>query len=138
MSYWWVLRLVILLIILITLFKWFIRLFGILIIPDDSIRIVTKKFVLFGNHRRLPDGSLIAINGEAGIQVNTLAPGLHGDYWPWQFKINIQKFITINEGMVGVVESRDGQPIQPGRVFAKSVQFKIGYNEKAQGKTFYA
>ena len=41
-------------------------LFGIRIVADDSSGIVTKKFVIVGRHRRLPDGKIIALAGEAG------------------------------------------------------------------------
>lgn len=57
-------------------------LFGVIIVPDDSIGVVTKKFVLFGSNRSLPDGRILALTGEAGYQADTLAPGLHWALWP--------------------------------------------------------
>ena len=41
-----------------------IRLFGIVIVADDSIGLVTKKFVLFGSNRELPAGKIIALKGD--------------------------------------------------------------------------
>jgi hypothetical protein len=46
---------------------------------------MTKKFVLVGKNRRLPAGRIIALNGEAGYQADTLPPGLHVGMWPWQY-----------------------------------------------------
>ncbi len=102
-------------------YYWVFRLFGIVLIPDDSVGIVNKRFVLIGEHRNLPDGALIALNGEAGIQADTLAPGIHFGYWPWQFEIMVQKFVTIGEKNVGVVESRDGKSLPVGSVLGKKI-----------------
>jgi uncharacterized membrane protein YqiK len=94
---------------------------GVVVIPDDSIGVVTKKFAISGTHRRLPDGSIIALNGEAGYQADTLTPGLHGGLWPWQFKVDLMKFLTIPPGRVGCVEACDGRPLPTGRVIARQV-----------------
>lgn len=97
------------------------RLLGIAMIPDDSIGVVTKKFGIFG-HTRLPDGRVIALNKEAGFQADTLAPGLYLCYWPWQFSIEVVKFITVPQTRVGIVEARDGAPIPTGRVLAQHTE----------------
>src|ERR1700722_4945666 len=55
-------------VVLILCYRWILWLFGVVIVPDNGIGIVTKKFALFGAHRRLPDGRIIALNGEAGYQ----------------------------------------------------------------------
>ena len=46
--------------------------FGLVIVPEDRIGLVTKKFVLWGN-QSLPEGRIIATDGEAGFQAQTLA-----------------------------------------------------------------
>ena len=104
LAYWWILPII----FMIVGFKLILRLFGVVMIPEDSIGIVNKKFVLLGEHKTLPDGQIIAQNGEAGLQAYTLAPGVHFWLWPWQYEITLQEFITISEGKLGVVESRDG------------------------------
>jgi hypothetical protein len=38
------------------------------IVPEDKIGLVTKKFVLFSSDRSLPDGRIIATKGEAGFR----------------------------------------------------------------------
>lgn len=96
--------------------------FGAVIIAEDEIGIVNKKFVLWGANRTLPDGAIIALAGEAGYQADTLAPGLHWGLFPWQYEVEREKFITIERGRIGVVESRDGVPLSGGRVLAKRVE----------------
>jgi len=98
-----------------------LRLFGVVLIPEDKIGIVNKKFVLFGANKTLPDGKIIALNGEAGYQADTLAPGLHWGYWPWQYTIEMNEFTVVPPGMVGVVEARDGGPVMEGRALGKVV-----------------
>jgi uncharacterized membrane protein YqiK len=98
-----------------------LMLFGVVIIPEDSIGIVTKKFVLFGANKTLPDGEIIALKGEAGIQADTLAPGIHFWLWPWQYAIQPQAFISIGQGKIGVVEAAGGLPLTDGHVLAKAV-----------------
>ncbi len=97
------------------------RVFGAVIIPQDGVGIINKKYVLVGKNRTLPDGTIMALNGEAGLQADTLAPGIHFGFWPWQYEVQIKKFVTIEEGKVGVVESRDGKSLSAGRVLAKRV-----------------
>ena len=116
-NHWWILAIV----LFFVLYKWSFRLIGVVIISQSSIGIVNKKFVLFGSNRALPDGRIIALNGEAGIQADTLAPGLHWGYWPWQYQVDVMPFVTIAEGQIGIVESRDGEPLPSGRVLARRV-----------------
>lgn len=107
--------------VLLLCYKLLLRIFGVVIIPDDSIGIVNKKFVLTGKNKTLPDGEVVALLGEAGLQADTLAPGLHFWYWPWQFKIGVVRFTTIPEGKIGVIEARGGKTLSGGRVLAKFV-----------------
>ena len=65
-AYWWAIAALILLFG----YKLVFRLFGIVIIAQDSVGIINKKFVLVGRNRTLPDGAIIALNGEAGIQAD--------------------------------------------------------------------
>jgi uncharacterized membrane protein YqiK len=108
-----------------------VRLFGVVIIPEDSIGIVNKKFVLFGSNRTLPDGAIIALKGEAGYQADTLAPGLHFGFWPWQYEVNRVKFIEIPEGKLGIVEAIDGKPMEQGKVLARGVECDAFQNARA-------
>ncbi len=117
-AYWWVLPLI----ALIAAYRLILRVVGVVVIPNDQIGVVNKKFVLFGRNRTLPDGRIVALNGEAGIQADTLAPGLHFWLWPWQYEIDKAGFVTVPQGKVGLVESRDGKPLGHGHVLAKTIE----------------
>src|SRR5579863_3017482 len=94
---------------------------GVIIVPDDSVGVMTKKFVLVGKNRRLPAGRIIALNGEAGYQADTLPPGLHIGLWPWQYRVELVEFFTVPPGKVGCVEACDGEPLPSGRIVAQLV-----------------
>jgi len=109
------------LVLLVLAYRQILWLCGVIVIPNDSIGVVTKKFALYGAHRSLPDGSIIALHGEAGYQADTLTPGLHLGLWPWQFQVGLVKFLTIPPGKVGCVEACDGKPLPMGRIIARQV-----------------
>ncbi len=117
-TYWWVLVIIASLI----LYKFILRVFfGMVIVPENRIGLVTKKFVLFGANRELPDGRIIATRGEAGFQAKTLAPGLYWGMWPWQYGVDMIPFTVIPESKIGLVLSKDGAEIQTGRILARRV-----------------
>jgi uncharacterized membrane protein YqiK len=120
-SYWRIIAVIVGVIILIACWRLVLWLFGVIVVPDDSLGVVTKKFVLFGPNRRLPNGRIIAQRGEAGFQAGTLSPGLHLGLWPWQYTVERVKFLTIPQGKVGCVEACDGQPLASGRIVARRV-----------------
>ena len=109
-------------ILFLLLYKWTFRLLGVYIIPDDAIGTVVKKFVLVGANTQLPPGKIVALKGEAGIQADTLPPGLHIGLWPWQYDISIVPQKVIPTGQVGVVESCDGRVLPDGRIIARQVE----------------
>jgi uncharacterized membrane protein YqiK len=115
-SAWWL----VLLAVVVVFYKVVLRLFGAVIIPGTAIGVVRKRWVLLGGNRTLPDGKIIALHGEAGFQADTLAPGLHWGYWPWQYEISVVPFIDIPEGKLGVVDAKDGAPLTK-RVFGREV-----------------
>ncbi|MFM2228830.1 MAG: hypothetical protein RL607_88 [Bacteroidota bacterium] len=117
-TYWWV----ILLVLSLVLYKFVLRVFfGMVIVPEDKIGLITKKFVLFGSDRSLPDGRIIATKGEAGFQAQALAPGLYWGKWIWQYSIDMTSFTIIPEGKIGLVLSKDGKEIPTGRILARKV-----------------
>jgi uncharacterized membrane protein YqiK len=114
--------LLVLLIFSLLMYKVILRvLFGMVIVPEDRIGLVTKKFVLFGADKSLPDGKIIATKGEAGYQARTLAPGLYWGMWIWQYSINMSPFIIVPEGKIGLILSKDGQEIPTGAILARRV-----------------
>src|SRR5437867_928531 len=102
-------------------YRYIARLFGVVIVPEDSVGIINRKYVVFGSNRTLPAGAIIALNGEAGLQADALAPGLHFGLWPWQYIVTLQKFITISQDTIGIVDARDGHPLTDGHVLARRV-----------------
>ncbi|MEM0575405.1 SPFH domain-containing protein [Flavobacterium polysaccharolyticum] len=118
LDFWWIF----LLVLSIVLYKFVLRVFfGMVIVPEDKIGLVTKKFVLFGADKSLPDGRIIATKGEAGFQAQTLAPGLYWGMWIWQFSVDMTPFTIIPEGKIGLVLSKDGKEIPTGRILARKV-----------------
>jgi uncharacterized membrane protein YqiK len=116
--YWWLL----VLILGIIFYKFILRVFfGMVIVPENRIGLVTKKFVLFGADKSLPDGRIIATKGEAGFQAKTLAPGLYWGMFPWQYGVDMQGFTVIPEGKIGLVLSNDGAEIPTGAILARKV-----------------
>ncbi len=119
MSFWWVIPLV----LSIVLYKYILRfLFGTVIVPEDKIGLVTKKFVLFGLNKELPDGRIIATKGEAGFQAKALAPGMYFGMWVWQYDVTMQGFTIIPEGKIGLVLAKDGSEIPTGNILAQRVE----------------
>ena len=113
---------IVVVILMIVFYRPLFRLFGIVIIPEDKIGLVTKKFVLFGEHKQLPEGRIIATRGEAGYQASTLAPGIYFWYWFWQYDITLQCFTVIPNGKIGLLLAKDGRELETGRILARRVE----------------
>jgi uncharacterized membrane protein YqiK len=113
------------LVILIIFFRKVLLLIGVVIIPEDRIGLVTKKFVIFGTHKELPSGRIIALQGEAGFQSQTLAPGLYFWKWIWQYEITLQPLAIIPDGLIGLIMSKDGGELLPGAVLARRVDCQM-------------
>src|SRR5215470_12285935 len=94
--------------------------FGVIIVPEDRVGLVTKKFKLMGR-QSLPEGRIIATDGEAGFQAQTLAPGVYFGKWFWQYAISFQPFTVIPTGKIGLVLARDGGELETGAILARKV-----------------
>jgi uncharacterized membrane protein YqiK len=117
-GYWWVMVLLLSLLF----YKFILRVFfGMVIVPENRIGLVTKKFVLFGANKELPDGRIIATKGEAGFQAKALAPGLYWGMWPWQYGVDMTPFVVIPEGKIGLVLSNDGAELPTGNILGRKV-----------------
>lgn len=118
-QYWWIM----IPILALVFYKFTLRFFfGMVIVPEDKIGLVTKKFVLFGPNKQLPDGKIIALNGEPGYQADSLAPGLYWGYWVWQFSIEMSNLTIIPKGKLGLVTAKDGKPLPTGSILARHVE----------------
>ena len=67
---------------------------GMVFIRERQVGIIVKRFA----RRSLPPGRLLALAGEAGLQADTLAPGLHVGFWIWQFKIIKVPTVIVPQG----------------------------------------
>ena len=92
---------------------------GLVVISEREVGIVVKKFAVSG--RGLPAGSLIALNGESGYQADTLAPGWHWGYWPWQFSVRKESVTVIPQGEIALIVAADGTSIPLERILGKVV-----------------
>ena len=117
-NYWWVA----VILLGIVMHKFILRVFfGLVIVPENKVGLVTKKFVLFGANKELSGDRIIAVNGEAGFQAKMLETGLHWWMWPWQYSVDMQGFIVIPEGHIGLVSAKDGAVPQTGRILGRRV-----------------
>jgi len=89
---------------------------GLVIISEQEVGVVVKKF-----GGRLPAGSLIALNGEAGYQADTLAPGWHWGLFPWQYNVQKQPMIVVPQGEIALLVANDGASVPAERILAKVV-----------------
>lgn len=118
-QFWWT----IIPLLAIVFYKFTLRVFfGMVIVPEDKIGLVTKKFVLFGANKQLPDGKIIALNGEPGYQADSLAPGLYWGYWVWQFDILMAGLTVIPKGKIGLLTAKDGKQLPTGSILARHVE----------------
>jgi uncharacterized membrane protein YqiK len=90
---------------------------GSVLINEREVGIVVRKF----GSRRLPPGRLIALDGEAGFQADTLAPGLHFGYWFFQYRITKAPMIRIPAGEIGLVLANAGAAISSERILGRAV-----------------
>jgi uncharacterized membrane protein YqiK len=91
---------------------------GLIVVGEREVGIITKKFAA----KSLPAGKLIALNGEAGLQADTLAPGWHFGYFPWQYNVRKEHVVVIPQGEIGLVVASDGQTIPPDRILGKVIE----------------
>lgn len=95
------------------IFLWII---GFRIIPSNKIGVVEKWWS--------PKGSLneqiIALHGEAGYQPEVLRGGIHFRT-PLMFKVYKCSLVTIPQGQIAYVFSRDGKPLEPTQTLGKII-----------------
>jgi uncharacterized membrane protein YqiK len=87
-------------------------------IPNNQVGIVEKLWARQGS---VPEGAILALNGEAGYQVELLRGGLHFGLWRWQYRIHKVRLVTIPQGKIGYVYARDGEPLPPGQTLGRVV-----------------
>ncbi len=86
-------------------------------IGGQEIGVLERRY--FG--RPLPEGRVIAMRGEIGIQARALPPGLHF-LPPFLYTVKKAPMIQVDEDQIAIIESIDGRPLDPGRIFARRVE----------------
>ena len=111
-------------ILLITLFVVFVGpvifcwLIGLRYIPHQRVGVVEKLWSAKGS---LEEGRIVARAGEAGFQTGLLRGGLHFGYFPWQYRIHKLPLVTVAEGRIAYVYTRDGAPLPPTQTLGRVV-----------------
>src|SRR5215470_14936024 len=90
---------------------------GIRVIPNTRIGIVEKRFSFTKGSLK---SGLIALNGEAGFQPYILRGGLHY-LIPIQYVVHMAPLVTIPQGKIGYIFSRDGKQLEQTQVLASNV-----------------
>jgi uncharacterized membrane protein YqiK len=93
-------------------------LLGVRYIPHTKVGIVEKLWASKGS---LKDGRIVAAEDEAGYQTDILRGGVHAFYFPWQYRIHREPLVSIPEGKIGYVYSRDGEPLEPVQTLGRVV-----------------
>lgn len=91
---------------------------GLVVIDENDVGVVIKKFA----RKSLVDGALVALNGEAGYQADTLSPGWHFGYFPWQYQVIKAKLTVIPSGQIGLIMAKDGKQISSERILGKQIE----------------
>jgi uncharacterized membrane protein YqiK len=68
--------------------------------------------------RRMPQGRVVATEGEVGIQADVLKPGLHFVWYPVETVVRKVPLVEIGADEMGIIEAIDGEPMQTGSIFA--------------------
>ncbi|MGH2346593.1 MAG: SPFH domain-containing protein, partial [Chloroflexota bacterium] len=97
-------------------------------ISGQEVGILERRY--FG--RGLPEGHVIAMKGEIGIQAGVLPPGLHV-LIPFFYTVRKDVMLVVQQDEVGLVEAIDGRALDPGRIFGRHVD---GHDTFQDGEAF--
>src|ERR1044072_4622151 len=89
---------------------------GKILVNVGAKEIAIKERRYFG--RKMPPGRVVATEGEVGIQADVLKPGLHLIKYPFEKVVHKVPLIEVGADEMGIVEAVDGEPTQPGSIFA--------------------
>src|SRR5262245_29222788 len=87
-------------------------------IPNNCVGVVEKLWSLKGS---VPEGHILALDGEAGFQADLLRGGIHFGYWKWQYRVHTCPLVTVPQGKIGYVYARDGQPLPPSLTLGRAI-----------------
>ena len=90
----------------------------LVLIRERQVGIVVKRL----SQRSLAPGRFVALDGEAGYQADTLAPGLYFGYWPWQYRIIKVPVTVVPQGEIALVIAADGTAMPTEHILGKCVE----------------
>src|SRR5258708_26797192 len=88
-------------------------------IPHNLVGVVEKLWSASGS---VPEGRILALNGEAGFQAELLRGGMHFGLWRWQYRLHKVPLVTIRQGRIGYVYARDGEALPPSQTLGRIVE----------------
>ena len=91
---------------------------GLRYIANNRVGVVEKLWSLKGS---VPEGGIIALEGEAGFQAEVLRGGLHFGLWRWQYRIHKLPLVTVPQGKIGYIYARDGEALLPSQTLGKVI-----------------
>jgi uncharacterized membrane protein YqiK len=94
------------------------ELMGLRYIANDRVGVVEQ---LWSSRGSVPEGRIMALNGEAGFQAELLRGGLHFGLWRWQYRIHKLPLVMVPQGKIGYVYARDGVPLAPTQTLGRVV-----------------
>lgn len=92
------------------------ELLGVRYIPNNRVGIIEKLWASAGS---VSEGRIMALNEEAGYQVDVLRGGFHFKLWRWQYRIHKVNLVTVPQGKIGYVYARDGLPLEPSQTLGR-------------------
>jgi len=100
----------------------------LIVVGGTQVGLIERRYI----GRTMREGRVVAMKDEIGIQARILAPGLH-ILFPFIYVVRKTDMLVVNEDEVGLVESIDGKPLEPGAIFARHVS---GHNSFQDGEAF--
>lgn len=97
-------------------------------IGGQQVGILERRY--FGRH--LPQARVVAMRDEIGLQARVLQPGLTF-LPPFIYRVKKADMIVVAENEVGLVESIDGRPLDPGHIFGRHAD---GHDTFQDGEAF--
>ncbi len=91
---------------------------GWVFVPNGKLALLEKTWSLKGD---LPQGMLVATNGEAGYQAELLTSGLKFFYWRWMYKISFIDPVIVPDFQLGLITAKFGQSVDPAIGLGKVV-----------------
>jgi uncharacterized membrane protein YqiK len=86
------------------------------VIGENESGLVVRRY-----GKPLPQGRIIALNGEAGFQARLLPPGWHAGLWRWRYKVVKVPLVVVPAGEIALVVANDGAPVPSERILGKEI-----------------